>query len=268
MCHRIVAGVAFCRLMGASLALLGSCGGALGQEDISRAAVLAHLDQLQNLTMKCHLDTVHNAPSGAAVADGDETYDFAFSFLNGSARLDTATAHETLADLQSKEAPGFAWQTSTISATGKMEWLADQVDSKGNHRPVGGISQIDAFPEQWTVDIGLGLRLYRGLHWLTKRDLAAGKEIPGENSDLFIIQIPGDNGMLHEMRFSKKLFYALVYYRCTFPSGSFEDVMNSDFQQIGNVFLPRRIVRQGNLVDQRSGKLIHPLVHTVTGVRL
>ena len=127
------------------------------ETDIDRAAVMAHLDQLQNVVVTGHSDIVHNLAKGALINYGTEVYDFSFSFLSGTARMDAKTPPDIVKSLTSTGTPGFGWRISSVSPEGKFETLAQQISSRGHRKIIGGIAQLQEFPEDWTIDIALGL---------------------------------------------------------------------------------------------------------------
>jgi hypothetical protein len=88
------------------------------------------------------------------------------------------------------------------------------------------------------------------------------EEIQQPDPTVVILHTSDGGGDVHELRFDKRLLFALVYYRCTNRHGAFAEITDSDFHRQGNVFIPGKIVRNSNIVDS-NGQIRHPLVFTI-----
>jgi hypothetical protein len=244
-------------------------------DELDRAAIAAHQDQLQNIAIECrevrdyNIDpaVVETTPFRFRQVPIDlkrsEASALLFSFLNGSALYDRVTDPATMNYWAAKGLPAIARQTISISATGRIEELTIQRFADGILRSFGRVRQLSAFPPDDTVDVALGLRLLGGHQWLTKDELRAMDEIAQPDSEVVVLQKSDGAGDVHELRFDKRLLFALVYYRCTNPSGAYAEIVNSDFQRHGNVFIPGKIVRSSNILDSNR-QVRHPLVFTIT----
>ena len=242
---------------------------------LDRAAIAAHQDQLQNLTIKCTEARVYDIdPAVAAKAPLNlrrvpldlkrtEISDLTFKFLNGSAWSDRETNGSTLKYWAAKGLPAIARQTQVISSTGRIEELTTQVLANGKRVSFGGLRQQSAFSPDVTIDIALGLRLLGGRQWINKDELNAMEEVPRDDPAIVILHALDGSGHLHEMRFDRRLLYAMSYYRCTGTRGSYVEITNSDFHRYGNVFIPGKIVRNSTVVDSK-GQTSHPLTFTMT----
>jgi hypothetical protein len=262
----------------AAAAVLVALTGAAGQcsaDALERAAVAAHLDQLQNIVMECQ--EVRNYDVDPAVIDTipfrfrqaqidlkrTEAYTLSFSFLNGSAYYDRETDPGTLDYWAGKNLPAIARQTTSISTTGRIEELTVQRFANGKRQSYGGLRQLSAFSPIDTMDIAMGLRLLGGRQWLTKNDLADMDEIAQPDSQVVVLHKLDGAGDVHELRFDKSLLFALVYYRCASPNGAYAEIVNSDFHRQGNVFIPGKVVRSSSIVDS-TRQVRHPLVFKIT----
>lgn len=110
--------------------LIASCRQCFGQ-DVERAAIDAHQDQLQNLILDCQ-ETRHHDIDRAAASSGSaaaypqidlvrsEMSSVRFSFLNGNARYDRVTDSTTLKYWASKGLPAIASQMQSISSSGRV----------------------------------------------------------------------------------------------------------------------------------------------------
>ncbi|MGD0464274.1 MAG: hypothetical protein ABSB74_17465 [Tepidisphaeraceae bacterium] len=242
---------------------------------LEREAIAVHHDQLQNLQVECEEVRAYDIDPAVAAKEPlnfrqvqlelkrTEASTLTFQFLNGSAYYDRTTAGSTLSYWAAKGLPAIARQTQIISATGRMEELTTQVLANGKKASFGGLRQLSEFSPDVTIDIALGLRLLANRQWLNKDDLGAMEEVPQNDPSIVILHALDGSGHLHEMRFDKRLLYAMVYYRCTGTRGSYVEIMNSDFHRYGNVFIPGRMIRNSNVVDSK-GQTRHPLTFTLT----
>ena len=162
-----------------------------------------------------------------------------------------------------KGLPTIAAQIQTISRTGRIEELTTQRLANGKRANFGGVRQLSEFSPDVTIDIAMGLRLLGGRQWLSKDDLNAMQEIQQTDPSLVILHSLDGGGHVHELRFDRRLLYALVYYRCTNSHGAYLEITNSDFRRQGNVFFPGKIVRNSSVIGS-SGQVRHPLVFTMT----
>lgn len=246
-------------------------------DQVERIAIAAHQDEIQNLIVQCeetrHYDTdpaVADQVSLMAHSQFDlvrsESSNLTFSFLNGNARYDRTTAQATLNYWMSKKLPAIVSQIETISASGREEQLTTQQLVNGKRLSVGGFKQLDRFPPDDAIDIALGLRLLGAHQWLTKEELNAMQEVPQSDQSIVNLRDHDGNGHIHELRFDRRLLYALVYYRCSSANGASVEITNSDFHQCGNIFLPGDIIRVSN-IPNTAGQIKHPLVfsYEVTG---
>jgi hypothetical protein len=191
-----------------------------------------------------------------------EAFNLSFSFLNGNAFYDREADAKTLNYWAAKGLPAIARHRESISATGRIEELTTQCLANGKRPSFGGVRQLSEFSPDDTIDVALGLRLLNGRQWLTKDDLGAMEEIQQPDSAIVILHATDGHGDVHELRFDKRLLFALVYYRCTNPHGAYVEITDSEFIRQGNVFIPGKIVRNSSMVDS-SGKVRHPLVFTI-----
>jgi hypothetical protein len=237
---------------------------------ISTTAITARMEALHNVKASFDLVTQYDVdpklPTPPQVVQVDavrtESGSGTWSFLNGSARLSFAPDDRTI-KYYAKRGLDYDKQETTIMSGGvKSESLYGASNGHGGERFSGGIENIDRFPEEWTLDLALGLRLYRSKSWLVTDDIVGANELPSSDPNALVLQIQGDGGVIHELHFDRRFFYALVYYKCLFPEGSYEDVVNSNFHRFGNVFVPLNIVRSGHYVDT-SGKWRSPIVRTL-----
>jgi hypothetical protein len=241
---------------------------------LDRAAIAAHQDQLQNIVMECEETRAYDIDP-AAVAKvpphfrqpqvdlkRTEAFNLSFSFLDGNAYYDRETNARTLNYWAAKGLPAIARQRTSISATGRIEELTTQRLANGKIPSFGGVRQLSEFSPDDTIDIAMGLRLLGGRRWLTKDDLGAMEEIRQPDSTIAILHTSDGSGDVHELRFDKRLLFALVNYRCTNPHGAYVEITNSDFVRQGNVCIPGKIVRTSNIMDS-IGEVRHPLVFTI-----
>jgi hypothetical protein len=242
-------------------------------DELDRAAIAAHQDQLQNIVMECEETRAYDIDPAAAARvpphfrqpqidlKRTEAFNLSFSFLAGNAYYDRETDARTLNYWAAKGLPAIARQRESISATGRIEELTTQHLANGKRPSFGGVRQLSEFSPDDTIDVAMGLRLLGGRQWLTKDDLGAMEEIQQPDSTVVILHTSG-GGDIHELRFDKRLLFALVYYRCTSPHGAYVEITDSDFGRQGNVFIPGKIVRTSNILDS-SGQVRHPLVFTI-----
>jgi hypothetical protein len=127
-------------------------------------------------------------------------------------------------------------------------------------RTAGCINVSRRFPEEWTVDIALGLRLLHSDKWLTADDLRAANE-QQTNDGLYELKIDGSR-VAHVLRFDPKNRFALVYYKYNVPGTGFEEIENSDWTYVKDVCLPRHIVRHST-VTFPDGVVRTPFTFTV-----
>ncbi len=239
---------------------------------VDRAAIHARRDALQNFTATFRLETDYdfdpNVPLPKEIIQNlprkrREISEGAFSFLSESARSEIVMTPETQKKCMDLGIPANARLIEARSSTGRFEQLTEDLGVTGKITRVGGISETIDFPEEWTLDLALGLRLFREQAWLTKAAIGDAKEGPSPDRNLLILQVQGNNGLVHELHFDKRLLYALAYYRGTFADGTFEEIINSDFQRQGETYLPQKIVRRSQYTDS-SGKPRHPITRTLT----
>jgi hypothetical protein len=239
--------------------------GRTGAADFSRAAIDARLDAIQNLTAEYNLREDHDEDPIAwrslveqGVAHGDrQRTDFSagvFSFLYGSAKLESLTGDQTLKYWAEHGVNTLRRQVITIDPSGREEQL-HEIPVRGRVEVGGGVEQITEFPLDWTVDLALGLRLFGEREWLTKQALAAAEQLPPTDPEISTLEFKQSNGNVDLLRFDRRLLYALVSERCTFPEApdSFVEITNSNFRREDNVFLPMSIDRQRHYIDL-SGK--------------
>jgi hypothetical protein len=241
---------------------------------LDHAALAAHQDQLQNIVMECEETRAYDFDPAAAAKvpphfrqpqvdlKRTEAFNLSFSFLNGNAYYDRETDARTLNYWAAKGLPAIAKQQESISATGRIEELTTQHLANGKRPSFGGVRQLSEFSPDDTIDVAMGLRLLGGRQWLTKDDLGAMEEIQQPDSAVVILRTTDGGGDIHELRFDKRLLFALVYYRCTNPHGAYVEITDSDFGRQGNVFIPGKIVRNSNRMDS-NGQVRHPLVFTI-----
>lgn len=255
--------------------LMLSLGSESFADTFERAAIAAHQDQLQNLSIECEeVRTYDIDPAVAAKAPPNfrqvpldpkrtEISSLTFQFLNGNASYDRNTDGKTLSYWAAKGLPAIARQTQIISASGRIEELTTQLLASGNRASFGGLRQLDEFSPDVTIDIAMGLRLLGGRQWLDRNDLNAMELVPNSDPSIVILHTLDGGGHLHEMRFDKRLLFAMTYYRCTGTRGSYAEIKNSDFRRYGNVFFPTKIIRNSNVVDIK-GQTRHPLTFRIT----
>jgi hypothetical protein len=246
-------------------------------DDLARAAIKARLDALRNLQADLHYRIDHDEdpalplPPSALRLDRRRT-DLgraSFSLLDGLARMETITDPATLAYYKNTYGMNIvARELLILWRDGRVDSINQQATGpNGALQTNGGISSFRRFREEWTLDMALGLRLYRDSHWLSPQAIDSAQEIPAGDANIVTLRITnlGEQNTIHDLRFDKRLLYALVYYRCTFGPGtdSYEEITNSDFQRQGNVFLPMHIVRRGRYIDT-TGNPRHPLTYTLT----
>jgi hypothetical protein len=253
------------------IGIAGNCPG----DTLERAAIAAHQDQLQNIAMDC--EELREYDVDPAVAETvplrfrqtqielkrSEAFTLSFSFLNGCAYYDRETEPSTLNYWRAKNLPAIARQTTSISATGRIEQLTDQRLANGEHRLFGGLRQLNAFSPDDTIDIAMGLRILGARRWLTKDDLGAMDEVQDRDDPYVILHASDGAGHAHELWFDPSLLFALVYYRCTSPNGVYVEIIGSDFHRQGNVFVPGKVVRSSTVLDS-NGHIRHPIVFTIT----
>jgi hypothetical protein len=139
-----------------------------------------------------------------------------------------------------------------------LEWPAHSA------APVGAVSETAEYPILLAMDLALGLKLYQEPGWLTPERLEAAEVVPGTDADETVLRIKTAGGTVHSLSFSKRLGYALTHYHIEYPQPeSFEDVVCSEFKEVGGLFLPFRYVREGTYRDT-GGRLRHPIVTTLT----
>jgi hypothetical protein len=244
--------------------------------DISeRDVIAARQDQLQNLTIECKEVRAYDVDPGESAKQPlnywktridpkrEENSTLVFRFLNGNASYDRQTAKSTLNYWISKGLPAISRQTQTISATGRIEELTTQLLPNGNEAIFGGLRQLSDFSPDDTIDIALGLRFLGGRQWLTRDDFNTMEEVPQSDSTIVVLRALDGSGHLHEMRFDKRLLYAMFYYRCTGTRRSYVEIKNSDFHRFGNVFIPFKMIRNSHVVET-TGEIRHPLTFTLT----
>jgi hypothetical protein len=239
---------------------------------IDRQGVAAHQDQLQNLVVNFSetRDYYTHPPKGTDfTGDGvqgrlsrAESFDVRFSFLNGNAKWDRSTDPATLKYWSAKGLPAIASQTESISSTGRVEQLTNQQFITGRRMLFGGFDQLNEFSPLETIDVALGLRLFGSRQWTKKDDLAEMDQAPSSDNSIVELECTDVGGHKHQLRFDKRLLFALVYYRCSDDHGNSVEIVNSDFHQAGSVFVPGKIVRTSNLLDS-GGRVWHPLVFTI-----
>jgi hypothetical protein len=179
-----------------------------------------------------------------------------FTFAGGAGRLERWTSPETTTYWKNMRLPYFSHQIQVLGADGRLDELSNEVRSDGKGTVFGGISQPKNYPEDWTVDIALGLRLYRGSSWLSADELQHA--VSDTHSDgLVELTINTEAGVEHRFRFDANRQYALIYYRCTFSGKSFEEFEASDFKQFGVLSLPQHILRRTEYPDSH-GNPRHP----------
>jgi hypothetical protein len=242
---------------------------------LDRAAIAAHLDEIQNVVVKYHESRTYNIDSEVAAKapvqfsktnedlNRKENSTAVFEYLNGNARFDRTTDEITLKYWAKKGMPAIFRQTQTISSTGKVEELTEQILKSGAHISFGGIRQLNAFAPDVAVDVAMGLRLLGSRQWLSRDDLNIMHDGRSADSNIVVLEYSDGKGHTHELHFDKQLLYALVYYRCTSSNKSFVEISNSDFHRQGNIFFPGTIVRTSTILDA-NGKSRHPLDFTYT----
>jgi len=258
-----------------ALMLLGTIISKCSADSLERAAIAACHDQLQNVVLDCEETRTYNIdPAVAADAplhfrqpqpdlNRTESSALKFSFLDGNARFERSLSKDTLNYWASKGLPAIVRQIQTISATGRIEELTTQELTNGKRPSFGGFRQLAAFAPDVTIDIALGLRLLGARQWLSDDDLSAMQEVAQRDPSLTILQVKDGSGRVHELHFDSRLLYALVYYRCTNSVGGFVEITNTDFQRIGNTFIPGTIVRSSSVTDS-TGQIRHPIVFTIS----
>jgi hypothetical protein len=254
-----------------AMGIVGQCFG----DALERAAIGAHQDQLQNLVMKCQETRTYDIDPAVASQENShfpkqqfdlrraETFSLKFAFLNGNVCYDRETDAITLAYWAAKGLPAIVRQIQSISATGRVEELTTQRLTNGSRPSFGGFRQLGVFSPDITIDIAMGLRLLGGHQWISNADLAAMEEDPQSDPTIIVLHASDGTGHVHELRFDKRLLFALVYYRCSNSSGASVEITNSNFHRYGNVFIPGRIMRRSNLVDSK-GQVRHPLEFALT----
>jgi hypothetical protein len=210
-------------------------------------AVASHLAQLAAASVDAH-----------RLTSGHEL----FEMRGSNARLEHWVSPETASYWAEKRFPFIEHQLQAISKSGRLDELTDEVSRNGKKQTIGGISQLASFPEGWTIDIALGLRLYRTRSFLTIADLEKAKEGARRPDGLYEITLKGDNGLDNHLCFDPGNLYALVSYRCDLSHGAIEEVENSDFRVYGNLAVPERIVRRTVIADS-SGHQRYPITHTL-----
>lgn len=190
-----------------------------GADDLAIAAIEARIDQLKNITAEYDLRVDHDFDPGLeAPTDADkdledkftESSNCRFSFLNGGARFESYATSKTIDYWKSRGLPLIREQIQTRSATARCEELSEQLEAPGPPSYVGSIAGESQFPEDWTVDLALGLRIYREQRWLDRQDIEGAVRVKCEDSNIVVLQIPGKDavGFVHELRFDKRLMYA------------------------------------------------------------
>ncbi|HUB27570.1 MAG TPA: hypothetical protein VL992_19245 [Tepidisphaeraceae bacterium] len=263
-------------LLFATLSLLLAAAPGFG-DSLSRAAIEARLDALQNMQADYQYRIDHDedpalpTPPSARRIDRQRTElgRASFSFLSGLARMDTITDPATLAYYKDRFGMNVvARELLIVGRDGRVDSINQQATGpNGKLQSNGGISNFRRFREEWTLDLALGLRLYRDSRWLTAHAIESAREISSADPNIVALRITnlGEPNTIHDLQFDKRLLDALVYYRCTFGPGtdSYEEITNSNFVRQGNVFLPMHIVRRGRYIDT-SGNPRHPLTYTLT----
>jgi hypothetical protein len=178
-----------------------------------------------------------------------------FRFRRGSAVVETTLDNDALANAKRQGIPAVQFRAKSISP-GRSEDLSRVVV---NGKVGGLISGPTAVPPDWTLDVGLGLRLLGASGWLDISDLtAAERSSDAENSVTLVLN--DHYGLRHELTFNKSVGYALVRYRRKWPTKAepYELIECSDFRRIGGVFVPYLITRF-NIYRDSVGELRQPI---------
>jgi hypothetical protein len=255
---------------------LGIAGTTARADEVATIALQSRLEALQNLAatfdvrtdydMDPHtldrLPPFYRRQALELPLHRSETGTAAFSFFKGDARLEYWSSEQTTQDYINAGVPCFTRLIETMSPSRSERW-AEQQTPQLRQVSNGTISARGDFPEDWTLDVALGLRLLHSSEWMSNEALSAAKPIESGNPQLYVVQLPGVNGRVHRLTFDPRLRYALVSVRTTFIDGSFQEINNSNFKQYGQLYLPLQVVRTTQYIDSQ-GKMRHPFVRTLT----
>jgi hypothetical protein len=242
--------------------------------DLSRNAIIARLEGLKDFTVVYHLQTdidvdpateSGNREMGLSESEPKrtESMDCTFSFFHENIRLSKERGADFINSFTKRKMSYPKSTTNVVTPDWREEALSEEDRGRKFFRMGGSVGIVKSCSEDWLVDLGLGIRLYRTREWLTPDDLQKATESVSDAPQIVILRIQGDNNMIHELHFDKNLMYALVYYKVLYPDGAFEEITSSDFHRNGNMFLPNKIVRANQYLDS-EGKVRHPFTRTVT----
>jgi hypothetical protein len=243
------------------------------QERTALTPVLSRYEQLQNwtATLAVHTET-DTDPAVYFNSSADEVREMqakgllnlvedrllVFRFLNGSCNV-----HSEIDDKWRARAFGGTFLEVPIEdrtfLPGRTEQsvLVELRDRRG-----GVIKASDRFPDSWTIDIALGLRLIGPQQWLSEDDFR-GAKIVSQDQDALVLRFEAAE-RTHELRFERRFGYALTQYRVTTPQAahpSSQEIVCSDFRRIEGVYIPFKMVRAVSYVDSQK-KERHPYVWT------
>jgi hypothetical protein len=246
-------------------------------DEVGNAAIAVRLDLLKNFSADYTLWTYHDPdPKFASefvnpmVANGGtylagkrtELSKETFSYLEGRAKWDKWLDDVTIQEMLQHGLP-VVWHQVEAYSPGREDQLIEQKLLNRSNYVNGGISNFDSLPDDWTIDLALGIRLPGETSFLLRNQLDSAKEVASADPKLFVLQIDGEKGLTHVLSFDKQKLYALTSVRTTYSDGSFIEVENTNLRQLGNVYLPYKIVRTTEYTDS-SGKRRHPFIRTVS----
>jgi hypothetical protein len=240
---------------------------AIADDGLEIAAIKARFDAIQNISArfksineytppkdKNHAEEATDASpeiSHGTLIRGRREYQSEWSYLSGRVAGSSTTSPQTL---RAVSTPGvLAVVRDRISLQpGRAERA---VWYEGKQLPYGGIKASDLVPEEWTLDLGLGLRMYRAQEYLTRQDLEKGELtiMP----DKVVLTLRGVYNSKNAFEFDPKIGFALRRYSVTASDGFiFLTVECDEFKQYANLYLPMRVVRKDIYEDESKVKKV------------
>jgi len=245
---------------------------ALRSDDSALAAIAARLDTLQNITAKYDAVMRFTPPQDLLdrmspamrehvpnVLNHSETRTDTYHFMHGIVLLDSVPSRDTIKQLEAIDWPISKHDINSFSP-GRAESL--NWPSKGR----GGAGLIDKsilIPDAWTLDLALGLRMYRNDYGLTPAEFLDARIV--SSSPMAIrVRLDDSHRTQHFWTFDPTLGYALRMYEVAVPDGRVYDRTEcSDFRQFGGLMLPMKIVRTGTYMEKGQTHTAKTILLTV-----
>ena len=159
------------------------------------------------------------------------------------------TQHTTAATIAKHHAKGDYLEDFTEArSAGRREriWISPQ------HHANCSIGPPYPFDSLQTIDVALGIRLYKGERPLTKEDLAQGEWSTGPDASVMWMFTDALEA-IHMIRFDPALGYALKEYTVVGRSGRRRlHLVCSDFKRVGDAMFPFHVDRE-NIGENADG---------------